>query len=185
MRIARQALFGITDANLGQKFNHADTRCRVVEVLMQLYDFAHLLFDGVQGIERRHRLLEDDRYFLPADAAHIVFSCLDDIHAIEHDLARWMRRGVWQKFQYRKRRHGLARTGFANQRHRLALGDLERHTLDDAGRLFAFSEFDGEIFDGDQGIDSHVGPLPPANCSIIRRAERLSVTLVPGAIDRP
>jgi hypothetical protein len=39
---------------------------------MQTDDFGDLIADGVDRIERRHRLLEDDGDLLAADLLHVV-----------------------------------------------------------------------------------------------------------------
>ena len=72
MGIGLQPPLGIVEADLAQELQHAAARGGVVEAVVQLHDLAHLLLDGVQGVERGHRLLEDDRDLLAADLAHVM-----------------------------------------------------------------------------------------------------------------
>ena len=53
---------------------------------------------------------------------------LQEVLALEPDFARRVRGGgIGQQLQDRQRRDGLAGAGLADQRHRLALADAERH----------------------------------------------------------
>ena len=59
--------------------------------------------------------------------------------------------GIGQELQHRQRRDRLARAGLADQRHRLALGDVEGDALDRHGVAAALAEGDAEILDGEEG----------------------------------
>jgi hypothetical protein len=50
---------------------------------VQKQDFADLLLDRVKRIERRHRLLEDDRDAIAAHAADLVLLQAEEILALE------------------------------------------------------------------------------------------------------
>src|SRR5690606_35093100 len=54
-----EALFWFADADLVQEFERAGASLLAAHATVQLEDFAHLLLDRVQRIERGHRLLED------------------------------------------------------------------------------------------------------------------------------
>src|SRR3979409_815928 len=98
---------------------------------MKLQNLADLGLDGMQRIERRHRLLKDDRDVIAADAADLAFRQIDQLAAFEMDAAGGMRRGwIRQQLQYRQRTDRFARAGFADQRHALAAPDLERNVID-------------------------------------------------------
>ena len=76
MRIARQPRLRIGNADLGQQLERARAGCHAREPLVQQQRLADLLFDGVQRIERRHRLLEDDRDPVAADLADFALGQL-------------------------------------------------------------------------------------------------------------
>ena len=127
MRISSEPLFGVANADLGQQFDHARARCLVGNLLMQLDDFADLLLDGVQRIERRHRLLKDDRNSSAADGAQLRFVGFQNVLAFEQDFAGRVRCGVGQQPQDRHRRYGFSRTRFADEGDGLPIADRERH----------------------------------------------------------
>ena len=62
-----EPLFRIADADLVQQLQHAHAHGLLVHAPVHAQHLAHLPLDGVQRVERRHRLLEDHR---DAVAAH-------------------------------------------------------------------------------------------------------------------
>ncbi|GCC45725.1 hypothetical protein chiPu_0029881, partial [Chiloscyllium punctatum] len=98
---------------------------------MQRQDLADLGLDGLQRIERGHRLLEDDRDVVAADLAHLLVGRGQEIAAAETDRTGRMRgRRIRQQLQYRQRADGFSRTGFADQCDALAALDRERDAVD-------------------------------------------------------
>ena len=81
-----------------------------VRPLMQQQDLADLLLDGVQRIERGHRLLEDDGDVVAAHVANFVLragrSSSWPLKRTEPD--GWLRGGIGQELQHRERGHRLA-----------------------------------------------------------------------------
>ncbi len=73
MRIALEPGFRIGNADLGEHFERARARRGAGQAAMQQQDFADLLFDRVQRIERGHRLLEDDGDVVAAHLADLLF----------------------------------------------------------------------------------------------------------------
>ncbi len=67
MRKRVETLFRLADADLVQQLQHARTHGLLVHAPVHAQHLAHLPLDGVQRVERRHRLLEDHR---DAVAAH-------------------------------------------------------------------------------------------------------------------
>ena len=55
------------------------------QALMQFQDFADLPFHRMQGIQRRHGLLENHGNVIPAHAAEIAFVGIKQLFAIELD----------------------------------------------------------------------------------------------------
>ena len=120
---------------------------------VNLQHFAHLLLDRVQRIERGHRLLEDHRDLVAPDVAERARIEGQEVHAVEADAARRVRRGgVGQEPQDRQRRHRLARARFADERHGLGLADIEGHIADGVGDGISAAEIDRQILDRYQGV---------------------------------
>ena len=119
---------------------------------MHVEDLADLPLDRVQRVERGHRLLEDHGDLVAAHLAQRLLVGGEQLLSLEEDRAgRVMRRRVGQELQDRERRHRLARAGFADQRHRLLLADVERdaaHRMHDA---VAGAELDMQVADGEEG----------------------------------
>ena len=144
-------------------------RARVARahMLVQVKRLGDLLFDGVERIERGHRLLEHHRDAVAADAAQHRLRRAHQLLPVELDAARRpMRRGgVGQELQHRQRRHRFSRPRFADERQGLALVEIERdaaHRLDNAARRV---ERHGEIADGEE---SH--QRSAISCQLFRRA---------------
>ena len=114
-----------------EHFQRPRARRGAGEAAMQQQDLADLLLDRVQRIERCHRLLEDDGDVVAAHAPHLAFREPQKLAAVERDGARRMtRRRIGQELEDRQRRYRLAGAGFADQRHGLALADIERDAID-------------------------------------------------------
>src|SRR6202030_3759779 len=156
MRIAVEPRLRIGNANLGQDFERAGARRGAGEPAVQQQNLADLLLDGVQRIERSHRLLKHDGDVVAANLPDVALAQLQEIAFLEDDLARGMpRRRVGQELEDRQRRDRFAGSGFPDQRQRLALGDIERDMVDRERLLptaAAAAEGDGEIADGEEGF---------------------------------
>ncbi len=109
VRIGLKASLGIVDADLVQEVEHALPRDRVGQPAVNLQHLTHLLLDGVQRVERGHRLLEDHGDLVAPDLAERVRRERQHILALEPDFSGGMRRGrVGEELEDRKRRHRLA-----------------------------------------------------------------------------
>ena len=123
---------------------------------MQQQNLADLLLDGVQRIERGHRLLEHDGDVVAAHPPHLTLREREQVAALEADAAGRMMRGrIGQELEDRQRRHRFAGAGFADQRHGLALADVERDPIDRQRLPRAHAEGDGKIADGEEGRGHH------------------------------
>ena len=152
VRIARKPGFRIGDAHLIEQLEGARPRRRPGDPAMEQQNFADLLLDRVQRIERGHRLLEDDRDVVAAHPPHLRFGQSEQLPALEVDRAAGMaRRRIGQELHDRQRGHRLARAGLADQGDGLALGEVERHPVDGENIPFALAEGDGEIAHGEEG----------------------------------
>ena len=72
VRIARKPRLGIGYPDLGQHLKRARSRRGAGHPPVQQQNLGDLLFDGVQRIERRHRLLEHNGDVVAAHAPHIA-----------------------------------------------------------------------------------------------------------------
>ena len=88
--------------------------------------------DRVHRVERRHRLLEDDRRLAPAHLAQRALVDADELAAAELDRAAHVR-VLRQQAHQRHRRRRLARTRLADDRQHLAGVEVERGA--DHGRV--------------------------------------------------
>jgi hypothetical protein len=104
--------------------------------------FRDLVADGHQGVQRRHRLLEDDADLAAAHAAQDGVGGVRDHGAVEGDCAGHARL-VRQKTQHGEGRHRLARAGLADQPQNFARGDGQRHRLQKPG----LADGDAELVD--------------------------------------
>ena len=159
VRIAGEAAFRIRNADLAQEFDDARARRGSLEVLVQPQHLDNLLPDRVQRIERGHRLLEDDGDVVAAHLADVALARGQQFLALEGDRAgRVARRRIGQQPQDRQRRHRLAGARFADQRHRLAGRDIERHTVDRERLAPVLAERDREVTDGKERSGCHFTP---------------------------
>ena len=157
MRIALEPARRIGNADLAEQLDDARARGRSLDAAVQLENLADLLLDRVQRIERGHRLLEDDGDVVAAHVADLALRQAEQLPAFEMDGAgRMARRRIGQQLEDRQRRHRLAGARFADQRHRLALLDLERDAIDREHLALALAERDREVADGEKGLPSRL-----------------------------
>ena len=153
MRIACEPGLRIGNADLGEQFEDAPARGLPGKSLVKQQDFGDLLLDGVQRIERRHRLLEDDGDVVAAHVADFVFRQSEQFLPLEaHRAGRVVRGRIRQQLHHRQCRDRLAGAALADQRHRLAFADVERHVIDRQHFARALPEGDGEIADGEKRL---------------------------------
>src|SRR5690606_22805898 len=111
------------------------------------------------GIEGGHRLLEDHGDVVAAHPAQVGLVAVEQVLAPEQHLPGRMAGGrVGEQFQHRERRHRLAGTGFAGQRHRLPLANVEGYAVDRQDLLLALPELDRQVADGEKGARVHSVP---------------------------
>ena len=156
MRIGAEPRLRIGNADLAEHLDDPRPRRSAGEPAMQKQNFADLLFDRMQRVERRHRLLEHDGDVVAAHAAHVAFAERQEIAALEQDRAgRMPRRRIGQQLEDRQRGHRFAGAGFADQRHGLAVADVERNAVDRQRLAAAVAEGDREVADGEQRVGGH------------------------------
>lgn len=118
----------------------------LVELGMDVEHFGDLVADAHHLIERRHRLLEDHRDAVAADAAHLGRRLGQQVVAVEQGASagdgQLVRR---QQPHDGVRRHGLAGIGFAHHADDLARRHCKRHVLDRVDAVRAGREVGGEV----------------------------------------
>ena len=167
MGIGAETLLGLAHADLEQKLEHALAGARFVHVAMQLQYLAHLLLDGVQRVERGHRLLEDHGDAVAADRLQLRLGDLQEVAAFKPDLARGVgSRRIGKQLQDRQRGHGLARSQFAYECHRLALADAERDAVDRKHLLAAGGEGNRQVSDVEERVlNCHADASSGTSCA--------------------
>ena len=81
VRIGGEPLLRLRNADEPQQLERAQARLRAVQPLMQDQHLVDLLLDGVQRIERGHRLLEHHGDVVAADIAQLRFGRADQLLA--------------------------------------------------------------------------------------------------------
>src|SRR5215472_5673891 len=139
---------------------------------VQQQDLADLLLDGMERIERRHRLLEDDGDIVTTHVPDIPLAHGKQILALEPDRARGVMRGrIRQQLHHRGCGRRLTRAGFADQRHRLAFGDVEGDAVDRQRLARALAVRDRQVVDFEQF--GHQVSVTGTSCADRTRRARL------------
>ena len=142
--IGVQTAFGVADADLFQQFDDARPHRIAAQTLVQLDGFPQLLFQRVQRVQRRHRLLKDKADVVAAYLAQPRLIRADHFLSVIGD--RTGNRRVIPKQRDRgKRGHGFARPALAHEGHGFPAFDVERHALDRQMILTVLTETDLEI----------------------------------------
>ena len=114
--------------------------------------FGVLLNKPVSRIERGRRRLGNIGYAHAAQRALLVLGGVEQVHAIEHDIALGDLTAGPGKAHGRKPDGGLASTRFANQAEHLAAVQIEIHTLDDRVPLLIALAFNMKVANGEQNL---------------------------------
>ena len=85
MRVGVEAAFRVLDADLVEQVEHARLRRAVGKTAVDLQHLADLLLDGVQRVERGHRLLKNHGNLVAADMAQAVERQRHEVLALEPD----------------------------------------------------------------------------------------------------
>jgi hypothetical protein len=126
VRIGAEPRLGVLDADLVQQLEDAVARRLPRQALVDQQAFGQLLFQRVERVERRHRLLEDEADAVAADLAQRRLR--SPHHLVAHVADRPADgRAVGQERHGRQRRHGLARPRFADERHGLSPATVVGH----------------------------------------------------------
>src|SRR5262249_12237299 len=143
-----EAALRLRQADQTQQLDRARSRRRGVEAAVDEQDLADLALDGVQRIQRRHRLLKDHRDAVAANAAQGGGWSADELGVLKADAAGGVRRvRIRQQLKDRQCGHRLARAALADQRQRLAAREIEADARDRIDRIGAAAKADVQILD--------------------------------------
>src|SRR5215210_4425027 len=118
---------------------------------MQLHRLRDLVADGEDGVQRRHRLLEDHRDVVAADPLQLRLLELGEVAALEEDpRARGDPAGPVDQAHHRERGHRLAAARLADDGERVALVDPEVDPVDRAQEALPRVEAGAEVLDLEQ-----------------------------------
>src|SRR3982074_1439256 len=127
------------------------------ESLMRGHGFFDLCADPGHGVQRGHRILKDHGYVIAAIVPHLVGVHLDDVPALEKDLAADDAPRFRNQAKDRQCGNRLAATRLANHRHRLAGVDVEAHSIDRAYDSARSKELGLEVLDPQDGLRQRTG----------------------------
>ena len=130
VRIGVEPTFRLGNPNVLQHADATSSPGRLVEIRVELKHLVHLAPDGVDRIERRHRVLEHHGNLAAAHRAQLILALLGKILTVEKDIARFDPAGRVDQPQDREADHRLAATGFADKADDLALVDVEADAVD-------------------------------------------------------
>ena len=87
MRQRVQPALRFGQSHEAQQLKHARAARRPIETRMHLQNFAHLLFNIVQRVQRGHGLLEHHAHAVAADGTHHIFRGVNNVRALELNAA--------------------------------------------------------------------------------------------------
>ena len=126
-----EPLVGVRNLHQPQHLDGLVDGTFAAEAFVPAQHLGDLLADGVDRIERGHRLLEHHRDVLGADTVHLAGVERHEVAALIEDLARDdLARRHRDQLQHRHRRDGLAAAGFADHAERLAAFDRKVDAVD-------------------------------------------------------
>ena len=128
MRVLLEPRLGLGDAHLLEERQRPRAGLRAGDAVVEEQHLLDLLADGVDRVERAHRLLEDHRDLAAAERAHPRLRQREQILPVEDDLGLLGDlRPLGQEPHHRASGHRLARPALADDGDGLAAVDLEVH----------------------------------------------------------
>jgi hypothetical protein len=150
--VVRRALLRLGDADERQHVHRPLEALRAADALVADHRLGDLVADGVDGVQRGHRLLEDHPDLAAPDRPHLALGQAGEVAAAEQDVpAGDLARRRRQEPHDGERGHRLARSALAHDGERLAGKDVEAHAVDRA-HLGAAAEDEGrlQVADGEE-----------------------------------
>ena len=145
VRVVARAVLRAGDANQAQHLDGAGPRLVLLHVGVGLDGLHDLVAHAVDGVERRHGLLEDHRDLVAAHVLHLALGKPQQVLTVKGDRAGCDVARLLQQPHDGKRRHGLARTRLAHDGEYLALLDGEGHAVHCPHHALARGELGHEV----------------------------------------
>jgi hypothetical protein len=123
VRVGARPTVRLRDGDHLEQLENLRSRRAPADAVVRAQDARELVLDGEHRVQRRHRVLEDHRHVLPADALQDVRVGADELGAAVADRPAHV--GCRQQTEDRHHRHRLARARLAHDGERLALAQLE------------------------------------------------------------
>lgn len=185
---------GVGHVHLAQQLDGPLPGGGLVDVAVAADGLHQVVADRVDGVERRHGLLEDHGHVVAAHLPHPPLRRAHQLLAGEPDRAGTAG-ALRQQVEHRHGGHRLAGAGLADERDRLAGGDGEADAVGDGREPLRAAELDADVGDleqrgGRRGLLEHglghrwfldFGSSPERSASPTRpKARMVSTTKAPG-----
>ena len=162
------ALASLNRANADLALAHRDAdaaRARLRDAASPVKNivFRQLIADGIGGVERSHRLLENHRHAVAAQRVDARWACMRKILAKKRHPARATPGGLRQQPHHRERCDRFSAARFPDDAQRLATANLERNIPNRVQVAGARRDIDGKPLHIQHWhvVDIHRHPLPP------------------------
>ena len=152
MRVLLRALSGVGYPGEREHLDRALPRVLPAHAGVDAGDLSDLIADRKNGIERRHRLLEDHRDAVASNVADLFVAQGDDVPSLELDVASGLddsRR--LDQAKNRESGDGFSAARLADDADRLSCTDVERHAIHGARDARLSVEPGPEIANGEEG----------------------------------
>ena len=158
-RVGVIALFWPLDPHLQQGLDGFLARVARARAGVLAQHILDLMADLAYGIERRARILENHRHFAPPQVAELAFRRMRQVQSGKRDGALRDAARAIENSHDRVGGHRLPRAGFADNAHRLALGDGYVDALNRRDDAAPRGEFNGQAGYVEERYGAHVGTL--------------------------
>ena len=147
MRVLPDPLLRLRDPHHAQQVDGLPDALLLRHPAVDLEDLGDLVSHPMDRVQRRQGVLEDHGDLLPADVAQLVRRQLQEVLALEDDLAADAGLLLRDQPHHGEERHALARAGLADHAERLAGRDRQRHAVDGLDQPVVGGEMDLEVPD--------------------------------------
>ena len=183
--IVVDARLGVRDPDLAQQLDRTLARSAACRHVSWAWIASHDLgADRVDGVQRRHRILEDHRDLVAAEVLQLALVHLQQVAALVEHLAFEARVRVAREPEERHRGDALARAGLADDPQHLAALQLEADAVDGLDDSVLGGELDLQVLDLDQALGHLGGPDPRVEPRVEQVDEHAEEDDEEGAVDR-
>src|SRR5436190_3670283 len=180
MRVRRDLGFGIRDSDGLKELDCAVARLARADALVNDHRLRDLIADREHRIQRRRRLLEDERDLRSADRLHLALARRGEVAALEaHAAGRDASRRL-DETENRQRRHRFAAARLADEAERFPGLDVEADVVDHGHWTAVRVEHRREIVDPEERVQS-VQPVHQTDAVSVYspKTSRIAVAISP------